>query len=273
MARMVSDSEDAGFDDECPLTLATAINNVQPCMLATASDDEGPLTLATAINNVQPCMLATASDDEGPLTLATAINNVQPCMLATASDDEGPLTFATAINNVQPCMLATASDDEGPLTFATAVNNVQPCEEGYANRVKKGSRAAGATSAAAVGSALLAVASGGRAAKATATMAALTLADAAELAVYGSCPASPTIDYGLILKFMLCGIFLGVSLTFGLWWACGRRVEKAQRRQRDPKKGTRSVKTQSQVTYMRKLATPRFQPLAEGDQGVSLDLD
>ena len=53
--RMVSDSEDAGFDDECPLTLATA------------SDDEGPLTLATAINNVQPCMLATASDDESCL--------------------------------------------------------------------------------------------------------------------------------------------------------------------------------------------------------------
>ena len=249
MARMVSDSEDAGFDDECPLTLATAINNVQPCMLA------------------------TASDEEGPLTFATAIHNVQPCMLATASDDEGPLTFPMAINNVQPCMLATASDDEGPLTFATAVNNVQPCEEGYANRVKKGSRAAGATSAAAVGIALLAVASGGRAAKATATMAALTLADAAELAVYGSCPASPTIDYGLILKFMLCGIFLGVSLTF----ACGGLVVAELKRhnagQRDPKKGTRSVKTQSQVTYMRKLATPRFQPLAEGDQGVSLDLD
>ncbi len=143
--------------------------------------------------------------------------------------------------------------------------------EGYANQRKK-SRGAGASSAAAVGSALLAVASGGQAAKATAAMAALSIADAAELAVYGSCPVISTTDYMLMFQYVLCGILLGLAIA-GYGWLTCRKGERVKRKQKGPKKTVRSVKTQSQTTCMRKWATPRFHMLSEGEQGVSLDLD
>ena len=142
--------------------------------------------------------------------------------------------------------------------------------EGYANQ-KKRSRGAGASSAAAVGSAMLAVASGGRASRMTAAMAALSLADAAELAVYGSCPVNSTMDNTMMLQYVLCGIFMGLVIAGYGCWTC-RKGEMVMKKQEDLKKTLRSVKTQSQTTYMRKWATPRFHVISEGEQGVSLDL-
>ena len=146
--------------------------------------------------------------------------------------------------------------------------------DGYAKSRSKTSSRGGSSSATAVGTALLAIASGGRVAKTTAALAALSVADAAaNVVVYGSCPASTQLDYWFIFEVMLFGVFLGCALMLLVcWWSFGIDLKRKQRKQRDHIK-TRSVKTQSQVTYKRKLDTPRFQPVGEGDQGVSLDLD
>ena len=145
--------------------------------------------------------------------------------------------------------------------------------EGYVNQREK-TRGAGASSASAVGSAMLAVAPGGRASRMTAAMAALSLADAAglasELAVFGSCPAN-NFDYMMMFQYVACGIFLGLAIAGYGWWTC-RTGEHKKKTQRGHKKHLRSVKTQSQTTYRLRWATPRFDVLPEGEQGVSLDL-
>jgi hypothetical protein len=123
---------------------------------------------------------------------------------------------------------------------------------------------------------MLAVASGGRASKLTAAMAALSLADAAglaaELAVFGSCPVNNTMDYMMMFQYVMCGIFLGLAIAGYGWWTC-RKGERAKKKQKGHKKTLRSVKTQSQTTYRLRWATPRFDVLPEGEQGVSLDLE
>ncbi len=152
---------------------------------------------------------------------------------------------------------------------------------GYANRrLKKSSRgASSASAAAAVGSVLIAVASGGRIVQTTAALAALAVADAAELVSYGRCQASEQFGYGSVLKGIVCGISIGVGLAVYVWWTCCRTVAKTKPQPKaTPKakvtpKATRSVMMQSQVTYTRKWSQPRFHPLPEDVQRVSIDLE
>ena len=104
------------------------------------------------------------------------------------------------------------------------------------------------------------------------------LADAGEVVTYGSCPVGHQMDYGAMLKYILVGILLGLFLAVYLWWTCCRKVEKVKLQQKTPvkatlKKATRSVMTQSQVTYTRKWSQPRYHPVPEDCQGVSIDLD
>ncbi len=88
--------------------------------------------------------------------------------------------------------------------------------------------------------------------------------------------------YGSVLKGIVFGIVLGWGLAVYVWWTCCRKVAKAKSQQKtpekatpkaNPKKATRSVLTQSQVTYTRKWSQPRFHPLPEDLQGVSIDLE
>ncbi len=132
-----------------------------------------------------------------------------------------------------------------------------------------------------MGSALIAVASGGRVAQATVALAALAVADAAELVSYGSCQASEQLGYGTVLKGIVFGILIGVGLAIYAWWTCCRTKAKTQPQPKaapKPKakvtpKATRSIMTHSQVTYTRKWSQPRFHPLPEDVQGVSIDLE
>ena len=148
--------------------------------------------------------------------------------------------------------------------------------DGYANRRKKG-RGASSTAAA---TALIAVASGGRVAQTAVALAALAVADAAELVSYGSCQASEQLGYGTVLKGIVFGILIGVGLATYTWWTCCRMKATTQPQPKataKPKakqapKATRSIMTQSQVTYTRKWSQPRFHPLPDDVQGVAIDL-